>query len=263
MGNICCCTYENDSDSPQSTIRSPLLGSQTLNPHYTQTDYQSARQYNPREDMRPFEKHTDSLTLFEMTTVPVTSIDTQFKDQAKLYNDAVDAYKHLQLEIHNLKRYFLVETRGIPELKKCLQILASRCDVARITIKRKSRTLIEVYYDEQHVSETCTVTPERVLEPLRHYKNAFKHVHDALHYMPELKENISVIINDEKAMLRETIEVDPMRDGGVEGMRAITSNIKKLKKMNLNVCDVEGRAQKTFNELVEASKYVVPDISEC
>ncbi|KAK3588691.1 hypothetical protein CHS0354_028902 [Potamilus streckersoni] len=200
------------------------------------------------------ENYTESLKVTDMITVPVESIDKKFKDLSKQYNDVMDADTILQLEIHNLKLYFVVETSGIPVLKECLKILASRCGVAKIKIERKSKTFLEVSYDPEDVSENCTVSPELVLEPLRHYKTTFNHAKVVLQHTPDIKEKISVIINDKQTMLKEIAEVDPMRDGGAEGMKAIMSNIKKLKQMNLNINDVQQRTEQTCRELIDASK---------
>ncbi|KAL3857109.1 hypothetical protein ACJMK2_011804 [Sinanodonta woodiana] len=259
MGNTCCgcLSSEKDSYSYEYNSRTPLLGAQVSVPESraaTKENVSSARRYRPPEDSRQFESSIEAVTTIETLPVPVSSVDKTFKDQAKRYNDLVETYSNLRTEIHNFKTYFEEETSGIPVLQDCFRILVRRCGDAKITIDRKSKTLLYVSFNQKDVTEKCTVTPEQALKPLEHYQNACKYAGDVLHHAPHIKDSISIIINDEKAMRREITKADLPGEKGVDAMKAVMSNITNLKQMKVNIDTIQKYADNTFKELLEASR---------
>ncbi|KAK3609485.1 hypothetical protein CHS0354_022244 [Potamilus streckersoni] len=259
MGNTCCgCLIgEKDSYSYESNSRTPLLGSPVSIPESrvaTNDNFSSARRYRPPEDRKQFESSLEAVTTIETLSVPVSSVDKTFKDQANLYNELVQTYSNLREEIHNFKTYFEVETSGIPVLHECFRILVRRCGYATINIERKSKTFLYVSYNPKDVSEKCAVSPEQVLKPLEYYKNACKRAGDVLQHAPHINDSISVIVNNEKGMRREITKADLPGDKGIDGMKAVMSNITKLKQMKININTIQKYTELTFKELLEASK---------
>uniref|UniRef100_A0A0B6YPJ3 Uncharacterized protein n=1 Tax=Arion vulgaris TaxID=1028688 RepID=A0A0B6YPJ3_9EUPU len=258
MGNLCdCLNPKPDTDGPNS--KTPLLAGGNHPAPQTRDSAsnvvgQSARLNKPVEDKRDFTSSLDALSTVNLATITtVPSLDKTFQDHARLYNDMYSTFVDLRKCLHDFKAKFESDTFGIPIIAECLKLLAERCGGARLS-GSMTKNCIQITFDRRDVSEKCQGPAEEVLETLDLYNKANNLIKTILSKSPQVRNSITLVLEEEQKLKREVTKTDPDGKFGPDPLRKTSDNFTKLHRLPVNIDTIQKYTSKTFKEIANGSK---------